>query len=625
MDEIIIVDTGSKDNTVKIAESYGAKVYHQQWEGDFSKHRNYSIEQAKSDWIFIIDADERMYAEDLPMLKSVLNDKANNLISINVFNVYGTNEEVTTFLPSVRFFRKEKKLRYEGIVHNRLNYKADEEIVRANIKLKHLGYGLDPDKMEAKFQRTKLLLEQQLKDEPENAFALFNYAQILKAEGDNYPVKNIPEIIKAARKAVELTDPNNPEERFIHLMTLDQIAWANFYAGRFDDAITYAQKALHIKKNYLDPLMLLGCVESKRNNWDKAEQYFKNYLKTQAAYEPTNEADSLILAHIDSRANVYYNLGLMCEMKNDIEKALENYLKAIELNNGLLEANDHIARIYLGKNELTQAKKYFQQQLEYSYETKTSFLGLAEISKQEKNRGQTEEYLTQAVKLVPKDPYVNYKYGYFLLEENTPETAVRYLEKSYAVNQENPKVVKVLADTYFMLGRYEDALDKYNKLLKLEKPNAAILNDIGNCYFNLKNYVQAANSYKESLSQVEPLEFTKKNLAIAELKQSNDSEALAALQSYLTKNNTDIEALILCGDIYKKTEEYQAALEKYEYILSLDRSNIHAMYQLSECYLIMGHKDSAIMGYKTLLSLNPQFKPAIARLEEISTVETYNS
>jgi len=41
--EVIIVDTGSTDRTIEIAEKYGAKVYHHPWENDFSKHRNQSI------------------------------------------------------------------------------------------------------------------------------------------------------------------------------------------------------------------------------------------------------------------------------------------------------------------------------------------------------------------------------------------------------------------------------------------------------------------------------------------------------------------------------------------------------------------------------------------------------
>ena len=51
VDEIVIVDTGSTDRTVEIAESYGAKVFYHPWEGSFSKARNYSLKYATCDWI----------------------------------------------------------------------------------------------------------------------------------------------------------------------------------------------------------------------------------------------------------------------------------------------------------------------------------------------------------------------------------------------------------------------------------------------------------------------------------------------------------------------------------------------------------------------------------------------
>lgn len=60
VDEIIIVDTGSKDNTVKVAKQFGANVLFYQWNDDFAAARNFSISMAKHDWIFILDADEEL-------------------------------------------------------------------------------------------------------------------------------------------------------------------------------------------------------------------------------------------------------------------------------------------------------------------------------------------------------------------------------------------------------------------------------------------------------------------------------------------------------------------------------------------------------------------------------------
>ena len=69
--EFIIVDTGSDDGTVKIAESYGAKVFHFDWIDDFSAARNESLIHATGDWRLWVDADERLDANTASLLKNL--------------------------------------------------------------------------------------------------------------------------------------------------------------------------------------------------------------------------------------------------------------------------------------------------------------------------------------------------------------------------------------------------------------------------------------------------------------------------------------------------------------------------------------------------------------------------
>ncbi len=64
MDEIIIVDTGSTDNTKKIAEKYTKNIYDFQWIDDFSAARNYSFSKATKDYIYVADADEVLDEEN---------------------------------------------------------------------------------------------------------------------------------------------------------------------------------------------------------------------------------------------------------------------------------------------------------------------------------------------------------------------------------------------------------------------------------------------------------------------------------------------------------------------------------------------------------------------------------
>ena len=77
VDEIIIVDTGSTDKTVEIAKSYGAHIYHYDWNNDFSKARNVSLQKATKDWILVLDADEVLPYEEGLKLKNIINTSVN--------------------------------------------------------------------------------------------------------------------------------------------------------------------------------------------------------------------------------------------------------------------------------------------------------------------------------------------------------------------------------------------------------------------------------------------------------------------------------------------------------------------------------------------------------------------
>src|SRR3984957_12225351 len=60
VDEIVLVDTGSTDDTVAIARSFGARVEIHPWQQDFATPRNVGLDLARGRWILYIDADERL-------------------------------------------------------------------------------------------------------------------------------------------------------------------------------------------------------------------------------------------------------------------------------------------------------------------------------------------------------------------------------------------------------------------------------------------------------------------------------------------------------------------------------------------------------------------------------------
>ena len=71
VDEMVIVDTGSTDRTVEIAESFGATVLHFAWNGSFSDARNHGVEAATGTHILWLDADERLEDGDAAGLREL--------------------------------------------------------------------------------------------------------------------------------------------------------------------------------------------------------------------------------------------------------------------------------------------------------------------------------------------------------------------------------------------------------------------------------------------------------------------------------------------------------------------------------------------------------------------------
>ena len=71
MDEIIIVDAFSTDRTVEICKEFTDQIFQRPWNG-FGEQKNFAIHQATSDWVFILDADERISPELREEIESIL-------------------------------------------------------------------------------------------------------------------------------------------------------------------------------------------------------------------------------------------------------------------------------------------------------------------------------------------------------------------------------------------------------------------------------------------------------------------------------------------------------------------------------------------------------------------------
>jgi len=619
VDEIVIVDTGSSDRTVEIAQSYGARIFHQPWEGNFSKHRNYSIEQATKDWIIIIDADERFSENDVPPLMELMDSDRHQIISINVFNMYAESDHRVTSVNSVRFFRRVLDMRYKDIVHNRLVIPDGVPITRAPFCLEHLGYDLSREKMLAKLERTRALLEKQIEEKPDFAFAWFNLAQLLRGELFESLEEYAPQVLEAAHRAVELSRPDDPETRGIHLMSLDQLAWTYFYTEDYDRAEEYAREALRSKPDYLDPLMLLGNIYSRTGEYDRATEGYKNYLEVQARFDEHRELEPLVLYHSDSRATANYGLGLIAQFRGQPEQAKRYFKQALEDTPGYLDANLFLGRIYLAENNFLEAERFFKAQFETSRPSVHAALGLACIYQQQNQPDAAEKGYLRALELDPENPEVLIKSGRFFLEIDRTAEGLELLQKAAQLGESDEIVERELARLHFAAANYDQAIEFYQKLLKRAPDDPEILNDLGNCYFKKLDHGEAESCYRRAIDTGLADSFVHRNRGLNQMRQARADEAIASFEESLKLNSQQQDILQLLADLHFQQQNFTAALGFYEKALGLDPTNAVALYSLSECYRVMGHGDAAALGYRRVLQLNPGFEAArqkIALLEQ---------
>ncbi|WP_236354859.1 glycosyltransferase [Konateibacter massiliensis] len=177
IDEIIIIDTGSKDKTKEISKQYTDKIYDYAWNNSFSDARNYSISKASNEYILVLDADEVVDEFDMEQIKSLISanpEKVGRLLRVNEYErngmPYRQMERVN------RLFSK-KLYCYDGIIHEQVISKEGSEkkydTYLLPLKIIHSGYEGDLETRKKKTERNIELLKEAQKENPQDPYIIY--------------------------------------------------------------------------------------------------------------------------------------------------------------------------------------------------------------------------------------------------------------------------------------------------------------------------------------------------------------------------------------------------------------------------------------------------------------------
>ena len=183
VDEIVVVDTGSTDDTVERARRFPVKLHSFEWRQDFSAARNYALEQASGDWILYIDADERLEVPDPAQWREVVEDKSKAGWKLRFYPRVGW-----TPYYELRLFRNDPRIRFRGVIHEQLHDSLNAvcrsdglEIGSCEVTLRHVGY---EQGQRHKISRNVPLLREYLAKDPARVYCWWHLGEMLLLAGD---------------------------------------------------------------------------------------------------------------------------------------------------------------------------------------------------------------------------------------------------------------------------------------------------------------------------------------------------------------------------------------------------------------------------------------------------------
>ncbi|MEX6586699.1 glycosyltransferase [Paraclostridium bifermentans] len=365
--ELIILDTGSTDRSVEIAQKYTDKVYFAKWNDNFAQMRNISIRYAKGEWILILDADEELvnYENLINFFKNGLHKKYNSA-SIELTNLMSEDKKLFNKASIVRLFKKDKNFRYEGAIHEQPIYK--EPIFNDVANFNHYGYMYKNEEVkQRKLSRNEKILLSELKTNPNNPYIYYQLAMNYSAFGEK----------KEALSYMEKSYKMYNKLGTIYSYVSSGLAKLYLELDEYEECEKLCKEYIKNDDKNIDMYCYIAISQNTLKNYEESLYNYKRYLYLIENYEISTQANDLysICDTISFRENakidilnIYYNLGMyekVIDESNSIDlEQLKQIYYVLIMSLYKLEREDELFNIY-EKISLSQVEKnIFQENIE---------------------------------------------------------------------------------------------------------------------------------------------------------------------------------------------------------------------------------------------------------------------
>lgn len=424
-DEIIVVDTGSTDRTVEIAQQYGAKVFHFPWINDFSAARNEALKHATCDWILVLDADEQLDRDSIPHLKQALRNQQNIGYNLIIENFLGKEGESSQTAMLFRLFQNRRNVNFEGIIHEQAMPSAQRTgmpIEPARVRILHRGY-LDQYMVERdKVSRNLEILLKQREDRPDDPYVHYHVGQTYKLGGE------FDKAEESLKKALQLLKEQGANTNLAYYPSVYHALSDLYYKrGKYAEALAVVEEALMRLRKLPDLLYVKGAIlmamERERDAipcFEEARLFKGSILMAgNDPQVPTHKsAQALASAHL--------KLKNLAEAKKWLLTTLE------EEPRPTAEPRFNLALLYLRDGQAAKAIEHFREALDLEPENGATWTQLGRAYFSEKAYDQAAEAWERAAELGSDLREVVVLYAEALMRTGAFSQAFEVLEQSHA-------------------------------------------------------------------------------------------------------------------------------------------------------------------------------------------------
>ena len=563
--ELIIVDTGSSDNSIQIARKYTDKVYQHQWTNNFSEMRNISISYAKGEWIWIIDADEELEnpEEAIEIIKQDL--EKYNTVSIKMKNYmesYSKGKEPSYSVNNlIRMFRRTEEFKYEGSIHEQPRF--EKPVYASNIIFRHYGYIWEDEEFtNKKFQRTAGLLKKELEKDPNNIY--YQYQLALSTS-----IVDLEKGLNEYRKTYKLIKKMSYRERYRYLYIYGSYSMTAYRNQEYKEAIKICQEGLQLNKDYIDLWYTLFISNIKIGDTENVLKAGMKYLECKKTFfkSPISKDTSLTFYYTDDHYEdlVLYNMALIHIKKNDYDLAVKH---ATRIKDSDLKPKAMIKIARDDKN--TQiVMEYFR---EIDQDEKRQFINLLES--QDIDIEIRQLYQKQIMKYYEEN---NRNEPYYILNIIRQEIMQNSISNAHIIQKINKLDFDMLEDYYgdiivyiinndLELSFFQNIGDTRN----VERMTIYAINKYSSFYNQIVNYLHKYHDKEDMISFRYWLTLAR---IVLMLEKCEDSHYMDLFHKYIDKGVEYINN-IYNPDIYNKDMIYDIYNREHRFFIYIQKAKL---------------------------------------------------